>query len=153
MKEAQSLSKEVLLEKWVLNAIEGYMITNNPLGLVDSFIAKLSKITTYELSFLRPTYDYLAAAYRYYYATNQLEFVWDGRSHLVKYTEEWETQFNHWTYGLALQDPINRSLLKACVLRDGGNYELLQKNFTRLVLAHLRLKWDGRKKSLEKIAS
>ena len=152
LKEAQKNKKDVLLEKWVLQSIEGYMITNNPMGLVDAFIERVSGVTNYSTDFLSDTYDLLAASYRFLFSSNQLEFLWDGSSHFLKYSEEWETQFNHWIYGLCLQDHINRSILKTCVLKENGNHLLLEKNFSRLVLLHLNLKWDGRKKLLERVA-
>ena len=152
LKEAQESKKHLLLEKWVLQSIDGYMQTNNPMGLVDDFIQKISGITNYKTDFLEETYDLLAASYRFLFSSNQLEFLWDGSSHFLKYSQEWENQFNHWIYGLSLQDHFTRPILKACVLKEIGNYQLLQKNFSRLTLLHVNLKWDGRKKSLEKVA-
>ena len=152
LKEAQSLSKEVLLEKWILQSIEGYIQLNNPLGLVDDFIRKLVNITHYDTQLVSDIYDLIAAAYRLKYASNQLEFLWDGRSHLATYREEWTTQYNHWIYGLSMHDSINRSIIKVCVLKQNGSIALLEKNLSRIVLNQLGLRWDGRKKSLIRVA-
>ncbi len=153
LKSAQDANKEVMLEKWVLQAVEGYLLVNNPLGLVDDFVRSITSVTHYDKDFLRQTYDWIAGGYRLLYASNQLEFLWDGRSHFEKYSEEWERQFSHWIYGLSLQDQINRSIIRVCVLKEESNSDLLERNFSRLVLGHLNLRWDGRKKTLEKFAS
>ncbi len=152
LKEAQALTKDVLLEKWVLQGIEGYIQLNNPLGLVDDFIRTLVNVTHYDTQLLSGIYDFMAAGYRLKYSTNQLEFLWDGRSHLAVYRDEWTTQYNHWIYGLSMNDHINRSIIKACVLKQGGSTTLLERNLSRMVLGHLNLRWDGRKKALLKVA-
>ena len=152
LKNAQQAKKAVLLEKWVLQSIDGYMTMHNPMGLVDDFVRSILSVTHYNTAFLSETYDYLAAAYRFLYSSNQLEFLWDGRSHLQKYQEEWETQFDHWIYGFSMTDNINRPIIRACVLKDDSSLILLEKNFSKSVLKELKLKWDGRKKSLIKAA-
>lgn len=152
LKEAQRVNKLVLLEKWVLQSIDGYMELHNPMGLIDDFVKSIMGVTTYKTAFLDETYDYLAAGYRMLYSSNQLEFLWDGRSHLQKYQEEWETQFEHWIYGLSRVDAINRPIIRACVLKDDSSLILLQKHFTKSVLKQIKLKWDGRRKSLVKAA-
>lgn len=152
LKDAQKSKKDVLIESWVIQSIEGYLTINNPMGLVDDFIKSITQVSSYNTKFLADTYDYLSAAYRLIYSSNQLEFLWDGGSHFIKYGNEWETQFNHWMHGLTKVDPINRSILKACVLKDDSSFGLLEKNFKRLVLSELKLKWDGRKKMLTQVA-
>ena len=147
------IQRNVLIEKWVLEAIDGYMRLNNPMGLVDDFIERIVSVTKYNHNFLFSSYDFLAAGYRLLYASNQLEFVWDGRSQLTKYSEEWEVQFSHWIHGLSFQDSINRSIIKACVLKEDSTFSLLEKNFTRLVLTHVKLRWDGRSRKLVRSAA
>ena len=152
LKDAQFANKEVLLDKWVIKSLEAYLAINNPMGLVDDFIQKITSIRDYDISFLGEAYDFLAASYRLKYSSNQLEFLWDGRSHFVKYTEDWEIQFDSWVRELAFLDPLNRMIIKTCILKESSNHMLLEKNFTRIMLSHLKLKWDGRKKSLVKAA-
>jgi len=152
LKEAQSLSKEVLLEKWVLQSVESYIQLHNPLGLVDDFIRRLGHVTHYDTEVIDNIYDLIAAGYRLKYASNQLEFLWDGRSHLAAYREQWTTQYSHWIYGLSLNDAVNRSIIKVCVLKQNGSTTLLEKNLTRIVMDQIGLKWDGRRKSLVRVA-
>lgn len=140
------------MEKWVLQTIDGYMELHNPMGLIDDFVKSILGVTTYNTAFLSETYDLLAAGYRLLYSSNQLEFLWDGSSHLQRYQEEWENQFEHWIYGMSRQDAINRPIIRACILKDDSSLTLLQKQFTKTVLKQIKLKWDGRRKSLFKAA-
>lgn len=152
LKKAQQSSSDVLMEKWVLQSINAYMELHNPMGLVDDFVRSIMGVTRYKTAFLEESYDFLAAGYRLLYSSNQLEFLWDGKSHLQKYQEEWENQFNHWIYGLTRIDAINRPIIRACVLKDDSSMRLMERNFSRSVLKELELKWDGRRKSLVKAA-
>ena len=152
LKEAQQASREVLLEKWVLQSINAYMELHNPLGLIDDFVRSIMEVTNYKTDFLEKSFDFMAAAYRFLYSSNQLEFLWDGRSHLQKYQDEWATQFDHWIYGLSRIDNINRPVIRACVLKDDSSMLLMQRNFSKAILKELKLKWDGRGKSLVKVA-
>lgn len=152
LKKAQNESRDVLMEKWVLQSVQAYMELHNPMGLVDDFVRSIMGVTNYRKEFLVETYDFMAAAYRFLYSSNQLEFLWDGRSHLQKYQDEWETQFDHWIYGLSRIDNINRPVIRACVLKDDSSLLLMQKNFSKAVLKELKLKWDRRRKSLVKAA-
>lgn len=152
LKKAQQANREVLLEKWVLQSINAYMELHNPMGLIDDFVRSIMGVTNYKTAFLEESYDFMAAAYRFLYSSNQLELIWDGRSHQQKYQDEWETQFDHWTYGLTRIDNINRPIIRACVLKDDSSLLLMQKNFSKAILKELKLKWDGRRKSLVKAA-
>ncbi len=140
------------MEKWVLQSIDAYMELHNPMGLIDDFVRSILSVTNYKTAFLEESYDFMAAGYRFLYSSNQLEFLWDGGSHFHKYQDEWETQFNHWIYGLTRIDQINRPIIRACVLKDDSSLLLMQKNFGRAILKELKLKWDGRRKSLVKAA-
>ncbi|MEM9326032.1 MAG: hypothetical protein AAGA85_10265 [Bacteroidota bacterium] len=152
LKTAQEQNKQVLLEKWVLQAIESYIQVNNPMGLVDDFIRTIVNVSHYDTRLISESYDFLAAGYRLKYSSNQLKFLWDGRSHLAVYREEWTTQYNHWIFGLCFNDQVNRAIIKSCVLKQGGITTLLERNLLRIILKQLDLQWDGRRKKLRKAA-
>ena len=87
LRAAQGFVEPQLLKRWVEVAYKTYMLLENPLGLEDAFIIKLKGIKEYDYEFLQELYEILSAIYRYERGNNQLEIIWDGRSHYEVYAE------------------------------------------------------------------
>ena len=117
LQEAQRQLKTELLKDFALRAINGYQVIHNPLGLVDDTVIQ---IKTYEpsskqLEAFEVFYKKLAAIYRYEYGDNQLEIVWDGRSHQEYYGELWSAFFIQQTNKLFLHTPFLKIVLELTV--------------------------------------
>jgi len=140
LRAAQGFVEPQLLNTWVKIAFDSYMNLENPMGLVDDFILRLQSIEEYNTEFLQELYEILAAVYRLKHGSNQLEFIWDGRSHYEVYAENWGNWFEQFTTQLCQQPEVYRAILKACVLKEDVNHKFLYYGIRRMILGHFRLR-------------
>jgi len=120
LEEAQIKATPYLLGKMFALVKETYYVSFNPLGIEDDTIRKI-KYARPDLNVLKDFYLTLCGIYRLKYGDNQLEFIFDGRSHVEKYAEEWEATFMHWVQTLC----ADRSFLKSVILHTvflGGEH-------------------------------
>lgn len=139
LRAAQGFIEPQLLNVWVEKAMEGYNINENPMGLVDDFILELQAVKTYDTEFLSELYSLLAAIYRLKKGNNQLEFIWDGRSHYEVYAENWITEFEEWMKYFCNQPEIYRAIIKVCVLKQGTNNKFLFYGMRRNILSYFKI--------------
>ena len=140
LRAAQGFVEPQLLKRWVEVAYKTYMLLENPLGLEDAFIIKLKGIKEYDYEFLQELYEILSAIYRYERGNNQLEIIWDGRSHYEVYAEAWQEDFDAYIKYFCTKPEVYRSILKACILRQGMNNKFLYYAIRRVILDHFNLK-------------
>ncbi len=117
-RQAQSLLEERLLDLMVDELKIAYTMWYNPLGLMDDTYVQILNIRSFPKDRIRVIYEQLCGIYRYRYASNQLEFLFDGRSHLEKYQEEWEGQFLVWVKELGKQEAYVKTMLRMTLLFD-----------------------------------
>lgn len=110
------------------------------MGLEDDFIIQLRDKIALGKPLLDENYDILAAIYRLKHGDNQLEFQWDGRSHMEKYDEEWKAMYYQWIETLSGIREINRSVVKFATQGDGFNNEFLINAIRRSIASHFNLK-------------
>lgn len=117
LQEAQSELQIALLEDFVRRAVTGYQAIHNPLGLIDDTVAQINTYSPSkdQLVPFEVFYKKLAAIYRYEYGNNQLEFVWDGRSHQEYYAELWSEFFVQQTNKLFLHTTFLKIVLELTV--------------------------------------
>jgi hypothetical protein len=117
LQEAQRQLKSQLLQGFVVRAIAGYQAIHNPLGLVDDTVVQIKayKPSLVQLKAFEVFYKKLAAIYRFEHGDNQLEFVWDGRTHQEYYGERWSEFFIHQTNKLFLHTPFLKIVLELTV--------------------------------------
>lgn len=145
LRAAQGFVEPQLLNSWVKIAFDTYMQLENPMGLMDDFIVKLKSIESYNTAFLQEIYEILAAIYRLKKGNNQLEFIWDGRSHYEVYAENWSEWFEEHVKHFCLQPEVYRAIIKACILQEDVNHKFLFYGIRRLVLGHYNLKMSRNK--------
>ncbi len=145
LKTVQAFSKDRLLPTWTKQAYEGYLTQENPLGLEDDFTREVRTQIMKGVYILDEAYELLAAIYRFHHGDNQLSFLWDGRSHMQHYDEQWEAQFKEWTRTLSLQKEVYRGVIKAA-LDDGAPADFLKQSVRRAVLRHFQMRVSRRKK-------
>ncbi|MCU0420280.1 MAG: hypothetical protein MUC38_11570 [Cyclobacteriaceae bacterium] len=97
LEQAQLEQQSLLLGRLVKHVIDVHEQANNPLGLCDAVSEQLRGYPVEEVQALDEFYLYLAGVYRYKYASNQLEFLWDGQDHRAKYQREWSRFFEETT--------------------------------------------------------
>jgi hypothetical protein len=115
LKEAQiSLEKELLL-LLVNTCKQTYLQRFNPLGIVDSSVAKILAHQEKEFPLLVEFYHHLAAIYRYTHGNNQLELLFDGTDHFTKYSQDWRTGFTSVIHTLLQNDHFLKAILESTV--------------------------------------
>ena len=96
LKEAQIKLRTQLLKQLVTEVKSIYLEKYNPLGLLDETVIKIRNVKDHEIDYLDAFYYELAGIYRLKYGENQLEFLFDGSSHYIKYQKEWKRKFQKW---------------------------------------------------------
>ena len=140
LKSVQAFSKESLLDSWLKQILTSYSLQHNPMGLEDDFIVELRQKIVFGKELLEDNYDILAAVYRHDHADNQLEIMWDGRSHMEAYDADWKEMYAQWTKELSLVKEIQRPIIKYAVSEGGVNHTFLKQSIRRVILSHFDLR-------------
>ena len=93
LRQAQSILEEQMLEVMVFELKKSYTQLYNPLMLMDETFAKILDTYEYPKDRLRMIYRQLCGIYRFKNKDNQLELLFDGRTHLEKFQEDWSEAF------------------------------------------------------------
>ena len=93
LKEVQASVRADLLDELVDYVKSFYLSVHNPLGLIDDTVDRIRNSSYYPREPFSEFYHDLAALYRYQYGEIQLEFLFDGRTHFEKYSQEWGNFF------------------------------------------------------------
>lgn len=115
LRQAQTVMEEDLLDVMVIELKKSYTQLFNPLMLMDDTFSKILETKEFPRERIRIIYRQLCGVYRLKNGNNQLELLFDGRSHFEKFKEDWQNQFMDW-------------------LRELGNHEIYVKNMMRMTL-------------------
>lgn len=118
LRQAQSLLEERMLEMMVFELKRSYTHLYNPLMLMDEVFAKILDTYDYPTDRLRMIYRQLCGIYRYQHKNNQLELLFDGRTHLEKFQDDWNSQFIAWLRGLGQHEQYVKTMLRMTILYD-----------------------------------
>lgn len=116
LKEAQVKLRARLLRQLVDDVVTTYLERYNPLGLVDETILSIQGNPDTDIDYLDSFYYELAGIYRLRYGENQLEFLFDGSSHYIKYQQEWQRKFRKWTKEFFNHKHFLRAVLEGSIL-------------------------------------
>lgn len=144
LKSVQAFAKGNLVDRWLQQIFTSYHLQHNPMGLEDDFIIELRKKLHVGKDLLTDNYDILAAIYRRNHSDNQLEIMWDGRSHMEAYDAEWRAKYDFWIGQLSLLKEIQRPVIKYAVSQQGVNHLFLKQSIRRAILNHFELKLQSR---------
>jgi len=128
LKEVQENKQSTLLGQMITTVINTYLKDHNPLGLVDETVIKIKEYKINSVHTLDEFYGYLAGIFRYQMGTNQLEFLFDGRSHQEKYEEDWTHCFLQWVTIFCTSKRFLKSILALTVFYDDEYGALLAEN-------------------------
>ncbi|XOV91331.1 MAG: hypothetical protein ACFHWX_14075 [Bacteroidota bacterium] len=145
LRAAQAFVEPRLLIQWVEIAKTRYTIAENPLGLVDDFVLRIQEVQEYDTQFLNEFYELLSVIYRFTIGDNQLEFIWDGRSHYEVYAENWSEKFQEWVNELSVHPEVYRAILKACVLKQDINFRFHFYAIRRIILNNFNVHFSRNK--------
>lgn len=117
-RQAQAGLEEDLLAVMVEELKSAYTLWYNPLGLMDDTYAQILGTKEFPKERIRIIYTQLCGIYRYQYASNQLDLLFDGRSHLEKYQDDWTEQLVEWVRELGMYEPYVKTMLRMTLLYD-----------------------------------
>jgi len=138
------------LEAMVLELKRSYTALYNPLGLMDSTYAQILDTMEFPKEWVCVIYRQLAGIYRYKFGSNQLEFLFDGRSHFDKYKEDWHQQFVAWVRELGQHESYVKTMLRMTVLFDTATRAEFSENRCKsFVNEYFELKFVKRKGELK----
>jgi hypothetical protein len=152
LREAQEGLRQRLLLYLCSQARHAYQQHFNPLGLLDSTTLRICK-TKPATDSLHHMYDALAAIYRYRNSSNQLELLFNGKTHLEQYRLDWSQCFAQWCNQLCADPAFVRLLLGITVLQPAGSRtSLAEQRLRSLVQEKFGLKVHKRRGILEQTA-
>lgn len=118
LRQAQSILEEQMLEVMVFELKKSYTQLFNPLMLMDETFAKILDTYEYPKDRLRMIYRQLCGIYRFKNRDNQLELLFDGRTHLEKFQEDWSLQMIEWFHELGYHEQYVKTMLRMTLLFD-----------------------------------
>ena len=133
LQEAQHSIRDELLLQTIHCVNEQILIHENPMGLEDDFIRDLRNSRVFNIVVLEEFYDTVAAIYRLLYSNNQLQFIWDGKSHQEHYRQEWVKIYKEWIKHFCNEKGFRRAILKACILEPMANHNMLKPHIFKVV--------------------
>ena len=152
LREAQEGLRHRLLAYLFSQTRRAYELHFNPLGLLDSTTLRIRK-TKPQLQHLQATYDALAAIYRYRNGSNQLELLFNGKTHYEQYHLEWSQCFAGWCQELCNDAAFVRLALGITVLQPTkSKHSIAEQRLRSLVQEKLGIKVHKRRGILEKSA-
>lgn len=117
-RQAQSALEDALLEVMVEELRKAYTLWYNPLGLLDDTYAQILGNREFPKDRMMVIYAQLCGIHRYHNASNQLELLFDGRSHLEKYQDDWREQFLVLIRQLGRHESYVKTMLRMTLLYD-----------------------------------
>lgn len=150
LRQAQSLLEEELLEEMVFELKKSYTLLYNPLMLMDDTFSRILDTHTFPKDRLRMIYRQLCGIYRFKNRDNQLELLFDGRTHLDKFKEDWILQLRFWMRELGQHEPFVKTLLRMTLLYDTeSRAEWAENNCKAFINQYFELKIVKRKGELK----
>ena len=141
LKQVQKELKLELQAALIDKIKEGYFQHFNPLRLPDDRSSMVEEFQAVHFSFFDDLYEILSGIYRYRIGDNQLEFLFDGRSHYDKYLEDWKEGFIGFTDQLINRKNFILAALELTVFYSPENRIELAKNRMRVaIFDHFGLK-------------
>jgi hypothetical protein len=118
LRQAQSVMEEELLDQMVVELKASYTQLYNPLQLMDQTYRLILERKEFPRERIRLIYRQLCGIYRYRHGDNQLELLFDGRTHFEKFQEDWTSSLLGYVRQLGQHEPYVKTLLRMTLLYD-----------------------------------
>ncbi|ERM83619.1 hypothetical protein P872_03065 [Rhodonellum psychrophilum GCM71 = DSM 17998] len=118
LRQAQTVLEDNLMDSMAFELKKSYTFLYNSLGLMDETYAQILDAYDFPKDRLRVIYCQLSGIYRYKYGSNQLELLFDGRSHFEKFQEDWSKQLMEWVKELGKHEQYVKTMLRMTLLFD-----------------------------------
>lgn len=141
LKQVQADLRLELQAKLVDIIKDGYYGIFNPLRLPDETTELIDQYRPSHLSFFDELYDIISGIYRYHLGDNQLELLFDGRSHYDKYIADWSEAFENYINQLCTKKNFVLAGLELSVFHSlDKRIELAQNRMKVSIFDHFELK-------------
>lgn len=118
LRQAQYTMEKQMVVMMVEELKKSYTLLYNPLGLEDDTYLQILTNKDFPFEGISIIYRQLSGIYRYKFGSNQLELLFDGRTHLEKYQEDWAIQLKTWLKALGMHESYVKSMLRMTLLYD-----------------------------------
>jgi hypothetical protein len=118
LRQAQYEKEDELLSLMILELKRAYTVLYNPLQIMDPTYSKIMNREEFPLDRLRMIYRQLCGIYRYRNGNNQLELLFDGRTHLEKFQDDWTEALLAYLRQLANNEQYVKTMLRMTLLYD-----------------------------------
>lgn len=145
LKEAQMTLRTKSLVRMMDVVKEAYTQLHNPLGLLDDTTLLIQGYQLKETHRFHDLYEILSGIYRFRHGNNQLEFMWDGRTHLEVYQEEWSNIFEAWVRDLCLRPNFLKAMLELTVYYSDKRPGLAEARMKNFMAQHFDLRLHKRR--------
>lgn len=136
LRQAQFVLEEELLDRMVCELKRSYTYLYNPLQLMDQTYSKILDTSDFPKERLRMIYRQLCGIYRFKNKENQLELLFDGRTHFDKFKDDWEMAIISWCQELGQHEPYVKTLLRMTVLYDTESRAEWAENHCKAFINH-----------------
>ncbi len=141
LKQVQQDLEPDLLTQLIQYSKVAYHHLYNPLGLNDDTSIRVRNYEKNQLIYLHTFYTTISGIYRFKFGNNQLEFLWDGRTHYEKYCEEWKEGFVQWMKEFCQKPQFLKAVLAATVFcKNRRQGELAENRLRIFVNSHFDVK-------------
>ncbi|EON75184.1 hypothetical protein ADIS_4355 [Lunatimonas lonarensis] len=128
LRQAQTSAEDEGIALMVAELRHAYTLLHNPLQLMDDTYVQILSNKAFPKDSIAVIYRQLSGIYRYRFGSNQLEILFDGRSHLEKYQEDWLEQLRLWSCELGMQESYVKTMLRMSLLYDTESRAVFAEN-------------------------
>ncbi|MBN7814799.1 hypothetical protein [Algoriphagus pacificus] len=118
LRQAQSVLEEELIDRMIFELKRSYTLLYNPLRLMDETFAQILDNYEFPRERVRMIYRQLSGIYRFKHGDNQLELLFDGRTHFEKFQEDWSAAFVSYVQDLGIYEQYVKTMLRMTLLYD-----------------------------------
>lgn len=118
LRQAQSVLEEEMIDRMIFELKRSYTFLYNPLCLMDQTYEQILDCYDFPRERARLIYRQLCGIYRYKHGDNQLELLFDGRTHFEKFQEDWSNGFVGYVQELGIHEQYVKTMLRMTVLFD-----------------------------------
>lgn len=141
LRQAQSELEEDLIDRMVFELKRSYTLLYNPLRLMDQTYAQILDTFEFPRDRVRLIYRQLCGVYRFKHGDNQLEMLFDGRTHLDKFKEDWSAALIGYVQELGIYEQYVKTMLRMTLLFDSeSRAEWAENHCKGFINQHFELK-------------
>lgn len=134
LQQAQLAMEKEMMTLILAELKQSFICLFNPLQLKDDTYLQILSQQDFPENHLSLIYRQLAGIYRYRYGSNQLEILFDGKTHFEKYQEDWGICLKKWVYTLGQQETYVKTMLRMTLLYDSPSRASFAENRCKSII-------------------